>query len=326
MMKMEQKTMSMAAVLALMVCAGCAEKEGVEAAPERVSPGINAEMVCPETRTCVDLSGVQSGEGIHVMWEPSDELGAFTDGGSANVRYVNDMQSENVRNATFSTSASVSGDITYVYYPYDQANDGKDATALSGSLPAVQTIGGSLGGDYKYGELTERTDEGNCSFKFRNIFSMVHFKIDASGTAITGETLESVSLTVTREGVEVPLCGDFTFSAVDGSYELGATSTELVTEWNQSLEGVLTGVATVFPEVKSGDKFNFTFKTANYVANLTVTSKVDFAPGAYYTLPLILSKFSKLQTVKTGRFTAATYNVDGLPNITVNLLSLKKSN
>lgn len=311
-MEMKKTIKIMAAASALLASAGCVEEQAADMTPAP-APGIRAVMENPEVRTSVDLSGLESGKVIPVLWNPGDALGAYTDGGSSNVLYMNDEQSEDVPNASFSTSESVKGNISYVYYPYDSANDGNDAASLEGTLPSVQAMDGGLYGDYKYGVLKERGDDGSCTFKFHNIFSMVMFRIDASGTAITGETLEDVTLTITRDGATIPVCGDFTFSAVDGSYELGETSDELVTTWGQPLEGVLTGVATILPEVKSGDKFNFTFRTTNYEANLTVTSRVDFAPGAYYTLPLTLAKFSKLETAKTGTFTAATYNVDGLP-------------
>ena len=307
-MEMKKTIKIMAAASALLAFAGCVEEQAAEMTPAP-APGIRAVMENPEVRTSVDLSGLESGKVIPVLWNPGDALGAYTDGGSANVLYMNDEQSEDVPNATFSTSESVKGNISYVYYPYDSANDGNDAASLEGTLPSVQAMDGGLYGDYKYGVLKERDDDGSCTFKFRNIFSMVMFRIDASGTAITGETLEDVTLTITRDGATIPVCGDFTFSAVDGSYELGETSDELVTTWGKPLEGVLMGVATILPEVKSGDKFNFTFKTTSYEAKLTVTSKVDFAPGIYYTLPLTLAKFSKLETAKTGTFTAATYNV-----------------
>ena len=89
------------------------------------------------------------------------------------------------------------------------------------------------------------------------MFSLVRFKIDATGTALEGKTLESVTMTVTRDGAAVPVTGDFTFSAVDGTYTEGTTSNELKTVWNQTLDGELSSFATVFPEVQSGDKLTF---------------------------------------------------------------------
>ena len=304
-----------ASLLAMAFCAGCAEEPSGTSVPGAVAPGINAEIVGAKTRTCIDPSDVVEGEKVPVRWSASDELGAFSDGGSLNVKYTIKDLKDGERNASFSTTSSVKGGIAYAYYPYSSENDGKAATALTGTIPSVQAMDGNLYGDYKYGELEGGSDEAGYSFRFHNLFSMVYFKINPEGTALDGETLESVTLSVSRGGADVPVTGDFTFSAVDGTYEPGATSNVLNTTWNKPLSGTLTGFATVFSKVKKGDKLNFTFKTTNYEATLTVTSGADFQPGAYYAFPLTLSKFKKLEISRTltGKFTAATYNVDGLP-------------
>ena len=314
-----------ASLLAMALCAGCAEEPSGTSVPGAVAPGINAEIVGAKTRTCIDPSDVVEGEKVPVRWSASDELGAFSDGGSLNVKYTIKDLKNGERNASFSTTSSVKGGIAYAYYPYSSENDGKAATALTGTIPSVQAMDGNLYGDYKYGELEGGSDEAGYSFRFHNLFSMVYFKINPEGTALAGETLESVTLSVTRNGADVPVTGDFTFNAVEGTYEPGETSNVLNTTWNKPLSGTLTGFATIFSKVEKGDKLNFTFKTTNYEATLTVTSGANFQPGAYYAFPLTLSKFKKLEVKKTikGTFTAATYNVDGLPNITINLIVKK---
>lgn len=313
-----------ASLLAMVFCAGCAEEPSGTSVPGAVAPGINAEIVGAKTRTCIDPSDVVEGEKVPVRWSASDELGAFSDGGSLNVKYTIKDLKDGERNASFSTTSSVKGGIAYAYYPYSAENDGKAATTLTGTIPSVQAMDGNLYGDYKYGELEGGSDEAGYSFRFNNLFSMVYFKINPEGTALAGETLESVTLSVTRNGADVPVTGDFTFDAVEGTYESGETSNVLNTTWNKPLSGTLTGFATIFSKVEKGDKLNFTFKTTNYEATLTVTSGANFQPGAYYAFPLTLSKFKKLEICKTlkGTFTAATYNVDGLPQkvsiITIN--------
>ena len=304
-----------ASLLTMAFCAGCAEEPSGTSVPGAVAPGINAEIVGAKTRTCIDPSDVVEGEKVPVRWSASDELGAFSDGGSLNVKYTIKDLKDDGRNASFSTTSSVKGGIAYAYYPYSSENDGKAATALTGTIPSVQGMDGNLYGDYKYGELEGGSDETGYSFRFHDLFSMVYFKINPEGTALAGETLESVTLSVTRNGADVPVTGDFTFNAVEGTYEPGETSNVLNTTWSKSLTGTLTGFATIFSKVEKGDKLSFTFKTTNYEATLTVTSGANFQPGAYYAFPLTLSKFKKLEVKKTikGTFTAATYNVDGLP-------------
>lgn len=280
------------------------------------APKLFAELDEPETRTCIDADANATGK-LSMLWTPSDEVGVFTSGGDKNVRYVNDEQSVNVPNASFSATASVKGDIQYVYYPYSSANNGKEAKALSGTVPAEQVMGQIIAGDYKYGTLKSVTEDGGYKFKFNNMFSLVRFNIDATGTALADATLETVTLTVTRNGATVPVAGDFTFSAVDGTYTPGATSDVLTTVWNKPLQGNQSSYASVFPNVKKGDKLNFVIKAGDFESTLTVTATADFAAGKYYNFPLTLSKFSALKIKKTirGNFTAGTLNVDGLPSI-----------
>ena len=309
------KIKTILAAMAVVMAAGCAKEQGGVAEGQMAAPQILAEMAeQPATRTCIDSDALVAGENTAVLWMPGDQLGVFTSG-STNVLYTNDEQTENIPNASFSSDAAVSGEVQYAYYPYDAANDGKAATALTGTIPAEQTMGQNIPADYKYGKLKAVTAEGGYKFRFHNMFSLVRFKIDATGTALEGKTLESVTMTVTRDGAAVPVTGDFKFSAVDGTYTEGTTSNELKTVWNQTLDGELSSFATVFPEVQSGDKLTFTFKAGELAATLTVTSKADFAPEMYYTFPLTLANFSGLNIVKNvnGNFTAATLNVDGLP-------------
>ena len=314
----------LAAAAVLCLAAGCVkEEQGVVDVPvggENVifadAPKIMAELSEPETRTCIEAAADATGK-LPMLWEESDAVGVFFTDGSSNAKYVN-ISGKNP-NASFGAAEQVSGsEIAYVYYPYDAANNGKAVTELSGNVPAEQAMDGSIHGDYKWGELRDKVD-GGYKFKFHNIVSLVRFNIDASGTVLAGEKLETVTLTVTRDGAAVPVVGDFTFSAADGKYILGAqTSNTLTTVWNKDASGIFSGYASILPEVKSGDKLTFVIKTTNYESTLTVTSKANFVAGAYYNFPLTLVAFgNKLSVNKrvSGTFTAATLNVDGLPSI-----------
>ena len=167
-----------------------------------------------------------------------------------------------------------------------------EGAAAESAVPAEQTMGDSLPSDYKYGKLKAVTAEGGYKFKFHNMFSLVRFKVDATGTEFAGQTLESVTLTVTRDGAAVPVTGEFKFSAVDGTYEATTTSNELKTVWNQTLDGEPSSFATVFPEIRSGDKLTFAVRTPDKKMTFTVTSKADFESEMYYTFPLKLSTFA----------------------------------
>ena len=263
------------------------------------APKLYAELEedAVETRTCIDGAGIGEDKTLPLLWTPSDEVGVFSSGGSVNVRYVNDETEMNVANASFSAAEAVSGEIMYAYYPYSAENDGREATSLVGTVPARQVMGGALSGDYKYGELRNRNEDGGYRFKFHNLFSMVRFKVDVTGSKLEGKVLEKITLKVTREDGTVPaVTGSFTFSATDGSYTLGETSNMLSTIWNKELEAEFSDFATVFPEIKEGDKLTFTLSTGESNTVFSVTSKVDFQPGAYYTFPLKLAVFEKNPT------------------------------
>lgn len=314
----------LAAAAVLCLAAGCVkEEQGIVDAPAggeneifADAPKIMAELSEPETRTCIEAAADATGK-LPMLWEESDAVGVFFTDGSSNAKYVN-ISGKNP-NASFGAAEQVSGsEIAYVYYPYDAANNGMAVKELSGNVPAEQAMDGSIHGDYKWGELRAKVD-GGYKFKFHNIVSLVRFNIDASGTVLAGEKLETVTLTVTRDGAAVPVVGDFTFSAADGDYSLEAqASNTLTTVWNKDASGIFSGYASILPEVKSGDKLTFVIKTTNYESTLTVTSKANFAAGAYYNFPLTLAAFgNKLSVNKrvSGTFTAATLNVDGLPSI-----------
>lgn len=280
--------------------AGCAAEPEVvvdDQSGAHEAPGIVAELAQePLTRTCIDSDTLVPGQNAAVLWMPEDQLGVFS-ADMANVLYVNDEKTECVPNASFSSTVAVSGEIMYAYYPYSAENDGREATSLVGTVPARQVMGGALSGDYKYGELRSRDEDGGYRFKFHNLFSMVRFKVDVTGSKLEGKVLEKITLKVTREDGTVPaVTGSFTFSATDGSYTLGETSNMLSTIWNKELEAEFSDFATVFPEIKEGDKLTFTLSTGESNTIFSVTSKVDFQPGTYYTFPLKLAVFEKNPT------------------------------
>lgn len=304
-----------------LLAAGCAMEEIGGGAEEVVvdAPKLYAELMeDAQTKTCIDASALVAGEKAAVLWMPEDQIGVFSTG-SSNVLYVNDEQVENVPNTSFSGTAGVSGELKYAYYPYDKANVGNEVTGLSGVVPAKQTMGEQIPGDYKYGELRGVDENGGYRFKFHNLFSLVRFKIDATGTDLAGKTLEKVTLKVARDGAGAPaLTGDFTFSAVDGTYTLGETSNMLSTLWDQKLEGEISSFASVFPTIRKGDKLTFTLSTGEINVVFTVTSKVDFEPEKYYTFPLTVATFAKDPT-KYG------YAVKARPTITSFKFDVKKN-
>ncbi len=291
-----------------------------------------------ESRTCIDPESY-SGNVTGVLWTPDDCLGVF---------------GTTTKNACFTTTAdkaakaSFTGDMAdgesplYAYYPYSADNDGKDPSALSGTVSAEQTFSlstGLLTDDWKYGTLKASTSNG-YEFQMNHLFSLAKVTVNATGSKVEGETLESIEVTLPTGNT---LSGDFTFSAVDGSYTLGTCTNSVKMVWSD--KPALTsgksyiGYLTLIPEgVKKDDKITICLTTNRHTATYEVKCDVDFESGAIYNFPLTLTTladkmwedyrteptFTEIPTepgtdpeptVTTGTFTACAFNVDGLPSL-----------
>lgn len=284
------------------------------------------------TRTCIDGDPANAGGSVGLLWTSGDKLGVFASKDGNQVEYTKANEA-NEAEAVFTTAAT---DFTplYAYYPYNSANDGRQVTSLYGTLPSTQEMtSGNLSGDYKYGRAQEGSAGTGYKFVFQHLFSLVNVSIDASGTALADDVLKTVTLGVKRGESAVTVCGDFTFNVLKGEWSLeGTGSTTLTMDWGEgaTLASKIERYISVFPEIKSGDILNFVFTTENHTATLSVECKVDFKKEQMYSFPLTLANFSDKIVIDggktdpepdpdpeviTGSFTCATYNVDGLPDI-----------
>ncbi len=262
-----------------------------------------SDQIKPEQQTTiyanVDADGLNSrsaidpmpylGGHVGVLWSPGDALGVF---------------GPSIRNAKFDCSATTPvgraaftgacTDPQYAYYPYDPVNDGKEATALSGSLPAIQTYDpstGTLQGDYKVG--SPRKDAEN-EFDFSHIFALLRFNVEATGTEIEGEKLISVEISLPAER---KLAGDFTFSAVDGSYTFtGNTSNSVKVKWADTpalTDGRnVTAYISVAPDMHADDEITVAVRTEMHKVTFKRHIAYDFEPNSVYTFDLTLSEFA----------------------------------
>lgn len=311
-----------------------------------------------ESRTCIDPKSY-SGNVTGVLWTPDDCLGVFGDASTKNAKFTN-VETTNVAKASFKGDLADGESPLYAYYPYSADNDGKDPSALSGTVSAEQTFSlstGLLTDDWKYGTLKGSTSSG-YEFQMNHLFALAKVTVNATGSPVEGETLESVSVTVTAgDGTDVVrrINGAFTFSAVNGNYQLtgtaakGSNTTNMVWSDKPVLTSgkSYTGYLTLIPNVKEGDKFTICLTTNKHTATYEVMCRVNFERGAIYNFPLTLTTLAEKMkaqygteptiteistepgtpdpsepTVTTGTFTACAFNVDGLPQkisgITIN--------
>lgn len=248
-----------------------------------------------QTRTCVDTSSPDGVAGI--LWSPKDIIGVYGDKGTKNAMFES-ANTGNVAEAEFNGTMAAGEYPTYAYYPYSASNAAADVTALKGNLKLTQTFDmttGKLEGDYKVGTPTFKTYEGRYEFEFEHLFSLLKFDINATGTALEGDALESIILTL-PEGRR--LGGEFTFDATSKAvtWTGDATGTnELTMVWSDtpalSNGTTYTGYITCAPDIRQGDAIKITILTQKFKAEFTRTALVDFAANTCYTFPLSLENY-----------------------------------
>ncbi len=316
--------------MATLLFASCSDNEPGESA---IKPHSIVASIAPpgETRTAVG-DPVAETNAVGLVWTDGDELGVFDASGTSQKRYIK-QGSGKAATAVFDASGTTAFDKpVYAYYPYSAANDGKNIASLVGELPSTQNMdGGTLTGDYKYGAAKGSASGGGYAFEFAHLFSLARVAIDATGTPLAGDKLKSLSFTVTRSGVAVPIAGNFTFNARNGAWQQTDAGTNAITlEWTNdtALDGTLTVYAGLFPGVEQGDLLTVEVQTENYKATFTTTSLVNFSREQIYNFPVSLNNYDSLRVydsegnlvqggtaTQTGTFTCAALNVDGLPNI-----------
>ncbi|MGM9757435.1 MAG: CotH kinase family protein [Candidatus Cryptobacteroides sp.] len=280
-------------------CADIAENE-----PESTLKDVTITAVIDdgevETRTCIDPTTYKDVTGL--LWSPGDKIGVFTDGtasgttGAENKCFTNNSTG-NVAKAIF--AGSIAGTPAFAYYPYTEDNNGRAATSLTGIVRAEQTFSlssGLLTDDWKYGFPDGSADatEG-YRFKMKHLFSMLKVTVSADGTALEGQKLERIALTVSgSDGTARAINGAFTFDATNGKYTMGEGATSTTTMvWSDkpqlSAGKTYTGYLTLVPDIKTGDCIEIEVLTDQYAATYRVKSKVDFQAGHIYGMPASLS-------------------------------------
>ena len=243
-----------------------------------------------QTRTCVSD---ENGDNVGILWCSDDALGVYSETGKENAKFTTSIDGPSGE-AAFSGAMAL--DPAYAYYPYNTTND--NSREIQGELPAVQEYSyseGALSYDYKVGVPS---DKGEGYFSFNHLFALFRVTVNATGTAVQNEKLQSVTFTF-AEDVKVP-SGSFTFPVSGGAAKWSSTSetsNELTLNWadsptlsqSKTISGYLS-----CPPVSGlkGKELTVTLKTSNYAVSFTTTLNVDsFQTNYIYTFPLTLAKW-----------------------------------
>ena len=255
-----------------------------------------------QTKSCIDPT-VYSQNMVGLLWTSGDKLGVFGSAGKTNAEFTSSLSSA-ATTAAFRGTLGEGETPLYSYYPYTAANDGKAYDALVGKVSAVQSYSaadGLLSDDWKYGTYSTADGDG-YRFKMTSLFALAKIVVDATGSAVEGESLKGVSIKATSGSEVRSTNGDFTFSAADGSYSLTKVEADFTTmEWSD--EAVLssgkkyTGYITLIPSIVEGDKITITVTTDKHKAVYEVPCLRTLESGYIYDFPMNLTDLAtKMKT------------------------------
>ena len=313
-----------AVILAVQSLSSCSENETVWEGDSYGQIVAHIEQ-STTTRTAVG-NAVDGTNAVGIVWTDGDKIGVFDASGTSQKCYAKVGQGT-AATASFAASGTTAFDEpVYAYYPYNEANASNNIHSLVGELPSEQNMDdGVLHGDYKIGSATTPTAEGGYEFEFKHLFSMARITIDAADTPLKGETLKSLTMSVSRGEAGVPIAGNFTFDAETGSWKQTDEGKNSITlTWNEnspSLEQAFTCYMSLFPVIQLGDLFTITVSTENHKAEFTANSLTNFSAEQIYTFPVVLDKYETIKVYDKdgnavqGKFTCAALNVDGLPSL-----------
>ena len=267
-----------------------------------------------QTRTCVD--GSASGDTVGILWTPGDCIGVYGSEGTVNAKFASSSTGV-VPEAEFSGTLPSGEEPAYAYYPYSADNDGSGASAVRGTLNLEQIFDfteGKLESDYKVGTPTFFSIDGSrYEFTFTHLFSLLKFDIDATGSALEGDRLESITLSLPSGR---RLGGDFTFDVTSGDVTWVGTpesANEIVMNWSDTpaLENgaSYTGYITCAPDIHAGDEIRVTILTSRFKAEFVRKALVDFQANTCYTFPLSLERFGDMEVTARPVITAFSFDV-----------------
>lgn len=282
--------------MAMLSVAACMEEELVNEVPlqaefeadiEAPSSAISVFEGDPEEET---RTYIVEGDEVGIKWRAKESIGVYGTF-SKNAKFT----STNTKNAaTVEFTGLLLGTPKYAYYPYSTANNGVSQTAVKGTMPAVRPYSSAnkdLVADYRAGTLDSR-NWLTAKFTLNRLVSIFRFLVDATGTPLEGDNIQSISMKVSNKH---KLSGDFTINLQTQALNMGAFkegNDSLTLEWTDSptlLSGnVYSAYMTLLPNVKAGDVLTTTIRTNKHVATFSRAVKSDFAANKIYKYAMTL--------------------------------------
>ena len=188
------------------------------------------------------------------------------------------------------------GSPKYAYYPYSTDNSSASSSNVSLTMPNVQPYSGinkTLTGDFRLGKIDSYKWYAS-TFDFKRITSIIKVTVDATGTALEGSTLVSVTMKTDNR----KLSGDFTANLQSQSVSLGNVAegdNTMKVWWEErpllSANTICSAYFTTLPTVQSGDEITFVVETTTHTMTVKATATETLEANGVYNYPLLLSTF-----------------------------------
>ncbi|MBQ8652743.1 MAG: CotH kinase family protein [Alistipes sp.] len=281
--------------LAMFSMASCSQDETAEVAPDVSVPAVieapvvhEAPAIDAATRTFITVSnGV-----VGTKWSTKEVIGVFGNYGR-NVKFTSSNKTS-AENVTF--TGAMLGSPKYAYYPYSTDNSSASSSNVSLTMPNVQPYSGiskTLTGDFRLGKIDSYKWYAS-TFDFKRITSIIKVTVDATGTALEGSTLVSVTMKTDNR----KLSGDFTANLQSQSVSLGSIAegdNTMKVWWEErpllSANTICSAYFTTLPTVQSGDEITFVVETTTHTMTVKATATETLEANGVYNYPLLLSTF-----------------------------------
>lgn len=248
----------------------------------------------------------ENDNGFEMIWGTSEAIGVYGNR-LTNVKFTSTNKYYQQASTTFS-GGSLFSSPKYAYYPYSADNASNGQSAVRGDLPSTQffsTVLKKMNTDYKIGVYSSKSWNA-YKFNFYHILTFVKFTVNAEGTALEGDKLQSVTLEMlTADGQPRQLNGKFTF-------DLTKSSAEAISGWDAPAQdgnkislvfndapelssgATYRGYASAAPLSVPGDVMKIKVVTDKHIATFSRTSKATFGANKVINLPITLANFSDL--------------------------------
>lgn len=304
-----------AAVLTMTACVEKMDQPSVEEMEQFEITALNLTEglleADPDTRVTV---GEETGA-TYFYWSPKESVGVYGSR-TKNAKFTT-TNTAPAQTITLKGSLSLFDSPKYTYYPYNSANGSNPYTAVVSNLPGEQVFDTDVrefSYDFKFGTATS-SGWSKYTYDFASPLTYMRFIIDATGSALEGDRLESITL---RAPEGTAICGSFkaNLSAQTITWTETAKSSNEVTVTLPNTPKLDAGVTEVVymiiaPEsVQGGTDYTVVLRTDNHVATIEKTAGKTWVGKTTYKQTMTLANVN-MKVQSRMNLESFGFNVEG---------------